>query len=217
MTYQAVLFDMDGTLLDTLADLGHSANQMLEARNLPTQPLEAYRNFVGAGARNLVIQVLPEEYRDVQTVEACLREYLDIYKHNWNGKTQLYPGIEEMLDYLRKSGYRLAILSNKPQDPTERCTETFLSRWFFEEVWGKKDEYDFKPSPDSALKIAENMGLDPSAFFYLGDTAIDMKTANAAGMYPAGALWGFRSREELQEAGAAVLLEHPMDITQYLD
>lgn len=216
MRFKAVLFDMDGTLLDTLSDLGCSANRMLEARNLPTHPLGAYRYFVGEGARNLVTRALPEENRDEDTIEPCLEMFLEIYDRSWNEHTQPYPGVPDMLDYLQSKGYRLAILSNKPQAFTEMCTRNFLSRWQFEEVWGKREGFELKPSPGGALRLAENMGLDPVDFFYLGDTRIDMETATRAGMYPAGVLWGFRPKEELLESGAKALLEKPMDIKKFV-
>lgn len=216
MTYEAVLFDMDGTLLDTLGDLGGSANRMLEANGFPTHPLDAYRYFVGSGALNLVTRVLPEENRDPKTIDACLAAFLEIYDRSWNESSRLYPGVAEMLDYLQDRNYRLCILSNKPQDFTEMCTREYLSRWNFEQIWGKRDGFDLKPSPGGALKIAEIMGLTPADFFYLGDTRIDMETANRSGMFPAGVLWGFRPREELVEFGARVLLEKPMDIHTHL-
>lgn len=214
--YRAVLFDMDGTLLDTLMDLATSGNRMLESRNFPTHPLEAYRYFVGAGARNLVTRVLPKANRDDATISSCLETFLEIYDRNWNEQTDLYPGIDEMLDSLVEKGYRLAILSNKPQDFTEMCTGKYLSRWNFEQIWGKRAEFDLKPSPESALKIAEMMKLDPAEFFYMGDTRIDMETATRAGMHPAGVLWGFRPREELLEFGAQVLVEKPDDLKTIL-
>jgi len=216
MTYQAVLFDLDGTLLDTLEDLGLSANRMLAARSFPEHPLEAYRYFVGEGALNLTTQVLPTENRDEETINACLGEFLDDYNRNWNVKTRLYPGIADMLDYLQSQGYRLSILSNKPQETTRMCVDEFLSRWRFEEVWGQREGIPRKPSPESALKIAAIMGLPPSEFLYLGDTRIDMETANASGMFPAGVLWGFRPEAELLSAGARALLKTPLEIVDLL-
>lgn len=216
MAYKAILFDLDGTLLDTLEDLGLSANSMLAARGFPEHPLEAYRYFVGEGALHLVTQVLPEENRDEETISACLTEFLDDYNRNWKVTTRLYPGIADMLDYLQAQGYRLSILSNKPQEATRKCVDEFLSRWQFEEVWGKREGIPRKPSPDSAQKIAALMGLPPSAFLYLGDTRIDMETANATGMTPAGVLWGFRTRAELVASGAKALLKTPLEIVDLL-
>ena len=216
MAYKAVLFDLDGTLLDTLADFGLSANRMLEEADFPVHPLESYRYFVGAGAHNLVSRILPETARNEATIDDCLQKFLKIYDSSWSDNTQPYPGIPEMLDYLQERNYRLAILSNKPQDFTELCVSEFLSDWNFEEVWGKREGFDLKPSPKAALKIAGIMGLESSAYYYLGDTKIDMETATNAGMYSIGVTWGFRPREELLDAGAKILLDKPMDITTYL-
>lgn len=214
--FKAVLFDMDGTLLDTLTDIALSGNRMLASMNLPTYPLEDYRYFVGAGALNLVKMVLPEEKRDEETVSAGLERLLAIYDKTWMKNTLPYPGIPEMLDYLRDKGYRLAILSNKPDEFTKKLTGRYLADWHFEQVWGKREEFEPKPSPESACRIAELMDLEPADFFYLGDTRIDMETAVRTGMHPTGVLWGFRPAAEILAAGAKVLLEHPMDITTYL-
>ncbi|MBU2643992.1 HAD-IA family hydrolase [bacterium] len=216
MDGSAVLFDMDGTLLDTLEDLGLAANRMLAAQNFPQHPLDAYRYFVGEGALNLVTRTLPEEKRDEETVNRCLQVFLENYDLNWKETTRLYPGVADMLDNLQSQGYRLAILSNKPQEFTQKCTTAFLSRWTFEEVWGKRDGIPRKPDPAGALKIAAAMDLAPSDFLYLGDTRIDMETASAAGMFPIGALWGFRTKEELLASGARALLQTPMDMLQLL-
>jgi phosphoglycolate phosphatase len=217
MAYKAILFDLDGTLLDTLEDLGMSNNRMLAARKFPEHPLDAYRYFVGEGAVKMVTRTLPETDRDDATINACLQAFLDDYEINWKVKTQLYPGIVDMLNYLQQEGYRLSILSNKPQNPTRNCVDEFLSRWQFEEVWGKREGIPRKPSPESALKIAEIMGLSPAEILYLGDTRIDMETASSAGMFPAGVLWGFRTKEELLASGAAALLKTPLDIINVLN
>lgn len=214
--FKAVLFDLDGTLLDTLQDLALSGNRMLEALNLPVHPLEAYRYFVGAGALNLVKAVLPSDRRDQDTIEKGLNRFLEVYNENWARNTRPYDGISEMLDYLQDREYRLVVLSNKPDDFTKKCIGQFLSGWRFEHVWGKRDDFKPKPFPESALKIAELMKLEPADFFYLGDTGIDMETATRAGMHPTGVLWGFRPAEELLEAGARVLLQKPMEIADYL-
>lgn len=216
MTFKAVLFDMDGTLLDTLQDLALSGNRMLESMNLPTHPLEAYRYFVGAGALNLVKMALPEEQREEQTIRAGLEKLLAVYEETWMENTQPYAGIPEMLDYLQNKGYRLAILSNKPDNFTKKFTDRYLSHWNFEQVWGKREGFSPKPSPESAFRIAELMNLDPTDFFYLGDTRIDMETAVGTGMHPTGVLWGFRPAEELLAAGAKLLLQEPMEIKMYL-
>lgn len=212
MPYQAVLFDLDGTLLDTLADLGNAMNRVLAAQGLPGHPLEAYRYFVGEGARLLVTRALPENRRDEATIAACLAAFQADYNQNWRVETKPYPGIPEMLDALTARGLKLAVLSNKPHDFTQRCVHELLPRWTFEPVFGLRETVPRKPDPAGALEIAACLNIPPAHFLYLGDTAIDMQTARAAGMFPVGALWGFRSAEELVEGGAEVLLEEPLGL-----
>ncbi|MCK6628329.1 MAG: HAD family hydrolase [Anaerolineae bacterium] len=212
MPYHAVLFDLDGTLLDTLADLGKAMNRVLVAQGLPGHPLEAYRYFVGEGARLLVTRALPENRRDEATIAACLAAFQADYNQNWRVETKPYPGIPEMLDALTARGLKLAVLSNKPYDFTVRCVRKLLPRWTFEPVFGLRETVPRKPDPAGALEIAACLNIPPAHFLYLGDTAIDMQTARAAGMFPVGALWGFRSAEELEESGAEVLLEEPLGV-----
>jgi len=212
MPYQAVLFDLDGTLLDTLADLGNAMNRVLAAQGLPGHPLDAYRYFVGEGARLLVTRALPENRRDEATIAACLDAFQADYDQNWRVETKPYPGIPDMLDALTARGLKLAVLSNKPHDFTVRCVHELLPRWTFEPVFGLRETVPRKPDPAGALEIAACLNLPPANFLYLGDTATDMQTARAAGMVPVGALWGFRSAEELAESGAEMLLEEPVGL-----
>jgi phosphoglycolate phosphatase len=209
MTYQAVLFDLDGTLLDTLADLGNAVNRVLAARGLPTHPLDAYRYFVGEGARLLVTRALPENRRDAAPIAACLAGFQADYDQNWQVETRPYPGVADMLDALSARGLKLAVLSNKPHDFTQRCVRELLPRWTFDPVFGLRETVPRKPDPAGAIEIAARLNIPPANFLYLGDTATDMQTARAAGMFPVGALWGFRSAQELAESGAEVLLEEP--------
>ncbi|NJN93606.1 MAG: HAD family hydrolase [Anaerolineales bacterium] len=216
MPYQAVLFDLDGTLLDTLADLGNAMNRVLAARSLPVHPLEAYRYFVGEGARLLVTRTLPENRRDEATIEACLAEFRADYDQNWQIETKPYPGVADMLDALTARGLKLAVLSNKPHDFSQRCVRDLLPRWSFNPVLGLRETVPRKPDPAGAFEIAACLNIPPANFLYLGDTATDMQTARAAGMFPVGALWGFRSAEELTENGAEVLIESPLDLLKLL-
>lgn len=216
MPYQAVLFDLDGTLLDTLADLGNAMNRVLAARSLPIHPLEAYRYFVGEGARLLATRTLPENLRDEATIDACLAAFRADYDQNWQVETKPYPGVTNMLDALTARGLKLAVLSNKPHEFTQRCIGEFLPRWAFDPVLGLRETVPRKPDPAGAFEIAASLNIPPANFLYLGDTAIDMQTARAAGMFPVGALWGFRTAEELMESGAQVLIEEPMELVKLL-
>jgi len=212
MKNKAVLFDLDGTLLDTLEDIAYAANRVLASRGLPIRPMDVYRAAVGGGARQLMERVLPEINRDPKTIEECFAAFLKEYGEHWNVKTKPYPGVPEMLDALQARGLKMAVLSNKPADFTRKCVYEILSQWKFDPVIGAEDGIPNKPDPAGALDIAKRLGIPPEGFVYLGDSGVDMKTANAAGMFAVGALWGFRSREELQQEGAKVLLERPQDI-----
>lgn len=212
MIYQAVLFDLDGTLLNTLADLGNATNRVLAARGFPTHPLDAYRYFVGDGARILVTRALPPANRDEQTIQDCLDGFRADYDQNWQVATQPYDGIAEMLDALTARGLKLAVLTNKPHEFTQRCVEELLPRWTFEAVLGQREGFPRKPDPAGALEIANRLQIPPANFLYLGDTAVDMQTARAAGMFPVGVLWGFRPAEELQASGAQMLIERPGEV-----
>ena len=211
MQFKAVLFDLDGTLLDTLADLGNSINRVLAARGCPVHPLDAYRYFVGSGARNLVEQALPEAMRDDATVDACLAAFQADYAQNWRADTKPYDGIAGMLDAIVEKGLPIAVLSNKPDRLTKLFVAELLSAWRFEVVFGQRDSVPRKPDPAAALDIAERLGVAPGEVLYLGDSGIDMQTATRAGMFAVGVLWGFREANELLADGARLLAAKPMD------
>ncbi len=212
MSFQAILFDLDGTLLDTLEDLGNTANLVLARNGFPVHSLNAYRYFVGDGVAMLFRRALPENKRNDDTVCICVQAFIEAYSRNWNMNTKPYDGVTEMLDALAVRGIKMAILSNKPDDFTRQCVTEFLSDWTFDMVLGQRNSQPLKPDPSGAKEIAKCLCVPPSDFIYLGDTAIDMRTAVAAGMFPVGALWGFRTGKELLENGARVLIERPQEI-----
>lgn len=214
--YRAVIFDLDGTLLNTLEDIGDSMNRVLEARGLPQYDIDEYRYLVGSGIRMLVYRVLPEEERSDELVQECVNEFREIYDKNWNVKTRPYEGVPEMLDEIMKTRLKVSILSNKPDDFTKKCVDEFLPAWKFKNVVGLNAGIPPKPDPTGALEIAERLRIKPVNFLYIGDTSIDMQTAGSAGMFPAGVLWGFRSADELLEHGAKALVRHPMEILNLL-
>jgi len=212
MPFKAVIFDLDGTLLDTLQDLANSYNRVLKNMGFPTHPVDAYRYFVGEGARVCMTRALPAENRDVVTIDTSLQMFRDDYAQNWNIYTKPYKGIPEMLKALSELDLKMAILSNKPQEDTEKCVKKFLSNWKFEVIFGQKDSVPKKPDPTAALEISRLLGVLPEEFFFIGDTPIDMKTATAAGMVPFGVLWGFRSIDELIKSGARATIKTATDI-----
>ncbi len=215
--FDAVLFDLDGTLLDTLEDLSDSMNAVLAARGHPTHALDAYRYYVGDGIEKLVWRTLPEESRDAETVAAAVEEMRTAYRQRWNVKSRPYDGVDVLLRELRAAGMRLVVYSNKPEAFTQLCVEELLDPQDFEIVRGARAGWPCKPDPTAALAIAGEMGLAPARFLYLGDTNTDMKTAQGAGMYSVGAAWGFRPTEELVESGAEVVIERPEALLELLD
>ncbi len=214
--YKAILFDLDGTLLDTLEDIGNGMNHVLEERNFPVHKLNAYRHFVGDGAAMLVSRTLPEERRDDEIIQECLEAFKKYYAQNWKVKTVLYEGVAEMLDAVTMRGLKIAVLSNKPHEFTVQCVTELLSNWKFNIVLGLRNSVPRKPDPAGAKEVARSLGLPQSQFLYVGDTAVDMQTANAAGMFSVGVLWGFRTRDELVDNGAKALVSHPLEILNLL-
>lgn len=216
MRYKAILFDLDGTLLDTLEDLAVAANRALVSLGLPAHPVAAYRLFVGDGLRILAERLLPEAQRTVTLIDALVAAFEREYSRNWNKRSTPYAGIPEMLDQLTDDGYRLSVLSNKPDAFTRLCVEQLLPRWTFAPLLGQRSGVPKKPDPAGALEIAAELALKPAEVLYLGDTATDMLTARAAGMEAIGVLWGFRAADELREAGARHLIGHPAELAPLL-
>ncbi len=216
MTFKAVLFDLDGTLLDTIEDLGDSMNSVLARSGYPVHDNEAYKYFVGDGVRTLVQRALPENKRTAEEIDRSLTAMQAEYAVRWADKTVLYPGMAGLLDGLAKKGLKCAVLSNKPDTFTKQIIEKLLPDWTFYPVFGERQGIPKKPDPAGALEIAQILEVRPEECLYIGDTGTDMKTANAAGMYAVGVLWGFRKKDELLENGARVLAAEPAEILKLL-
>jgi phosphoglycolate phosphatase len=217
MNFKAVIFDLDGTLLNTLEDLANSMNSVLARFNFPGHDLEAYKYFVGEGIEMLVRRALPVAFREDQVIfEDCLAAMREEYGRRSRENTRPYDGIPQMLDKLSGMGVGMSILSNKPDDSTKRVVAELLPHWHFDVVLGERPSVPKKPDPAGAFEIAGYWGVPGSRILYLGDTSIDMLTANAAGMFAVGALWGFRKAEELMESGAKVLLDEPMGLLKLI-
>jgi phosphoglycolate phosphatase len=216
MTYRAVLLDLDGTLLDTLEDIADSVNCVLDRIGFRRHSIEAYKRFVGDGVQDLASRALPEGERDPVRVGKVVAAIREEYSKRWAEKTRPYEGIPELLDALTASGIKMAVWSNKPDDTTRLMVSRLLPRWRFEAVMGAQSAIPKKPDPTGATEIAKRLHIPPGEFLYLGDGDTDMKAASAAGMYPVGALWGFRSRDELLASGAKRLISHPMDLMKLL-
>lgn len=212
MSYKAIIFDLDGTLLNTLDDLADSMNAVLKNLGFPEHETDAYRYYVGDGMEILCRRVLPEGHRDAVVINKCLLGMREEYGKRWKNKTKPYNGMHETLDHLAQHGIKMAVLSNKPDGLTRLTVEQLLTKWKFDIVLGERPGVPRKPDPAGALEIAKRLDIMPEQIVYLGDTGIDMKTATAAAMYPVGALWGFRAKAELVENGAAMLIAEPLEL-----
>jgi len=209
MRFEAVIFDMDGTLLDTLKEIADAMNAALATLGYPPHDYNAYREYVGYGMDVLAQRVLPQGVRDDALVGRLVEAMRTIYGRDHAFLSRPYEGIPELLDALTGLGVPMMILSNKPDEFTRAMTERLLGRWRFEIVRGIIPGRPRKPEPDAALEMARSVDVSPERIVFMGDSAIDMNTARAADMFPVGVLWGFRTREELVENGAGLLIDHP--------
>jgi phosphoglycolate phosphatase len=216
MKFEAVLFDLDGTLLDSIEDLTDSMNIVLDGFGFPGHDAEACKNFVGDGVEMFALRALPENRRDEATVAQCAAEMRAEYRKRWSLRTRPYDGIPELLDDLTLRHLKLAVLSNKPEESTKEMVAELLSKWRFYPVAGARSSVPKKPDPILAIEISQQLRVPADKFLYLGDTGTDMKTAKGAGMFAVGALWGFRTAEELKDTGAEVLVAHPSEVLQLL-
>lgn len=215
MSYKAVIFDLDGTLVDSVADIANAANSALRERGFAGRGVDEYRLFIGGGAEEMIRKALPREAPDGE-VRACLGGFMDFYRENFAVHTKLYDGMAELLGSLCERGFKLAVLSNKPQEMTSKIARSFLSDWRFLEVVGHSGETPRKPDPSGALEVCGRLSVSPDETALVGDSAVDMKTAVAAGMLPVGALWGFRGREELASGGARHIIERPPELIRVM-
>ncbi len=220
--FDGVIFDLDGTLLDSLEDIANAANATLAKRNLPTWPVENYKHYVGDGVRVLFERALaPSNPKSPNTsttelLDACLEIYQSEYDRNWDRCSKPYPGILEMLHTLHKAGLKLAVLSNKPEPFTLLCINRFFPDIPFDLTLGASDRFPKKPDPTSATWIASQFSSNPQRIAYVGDTNTDMQTAVGANLFAIGVSWGFRSEQEILAAGAKIMCHTSEDLQQAL-
>jgi phosphoglycolate phosphatase len=212
MAYHGVIFDLDGTLLNTLHDLAGSMNQVLCSLGFPEHPPEAYKVFVGDGMLNLARRALPAAARRDEVLKPAAAALREAYSRRWQEQSAPYPGIPELLEELRRRRLTLGVLTNKPDDLANSMIAAFFPGVPFAAVRGADPARPLKPDPAGALALAREWALAPASLVFVGDSSVDMQTAVAAGMYGAGALWGFRTAAELAAAGARTLLPAPADL-----
>jgi phosphoglycolate phosphatase len=227
MRLDAFIFDLDGTLADSIGDIGEATNSVLAAHGLKGHGAEAYKRFVGEGAEVLVRRAfsasLGGDWHDPTLnvkLPAPLPDLVEAYRLAYDAQDHRlslpYPGVDVMLDGVAAARRRMAVLSNKRDDFTKHLIHKQFSRWVFADVRGERDGVPRKPDPSAAIELALALNVLPARIGFVGDTPIDMRTARSAGMVPIGALWGFRTRDELLEGGARHLLEVPADLLKLL-
>lgn len=214
---KAVIFDLDGTLSDSIHSIKYCGDKALAKVGYGPFDVEQYKYFVGDGAANLIKRALTAGGDgELTCYEEAFAEYKRIFKENCMYEVKPYDGIRELLAALKERGVKLAVLSNKPHAETINVVESLFGRGYFDVLQGQKESVPIKPSPEGVFQILEQLGLQAEDILYLGDTATDMKTGKSAGAYTVGALWGFRKREELEESHADAIIAHPLELLAYL-
>ncbi|MBN1271138.1 MAG: HAD family hydrolase [Candidatus Aminicenantes bacterium] len=214
-SFKAVIFDLDGTLLDTLEDITDSVNKVLAGMDLSVYSSEQVKYFVGQGMEVLAHRVLPEKMLREALIKTFVERLKAEYGKRWAEKTRPYDGIPEVLAELSAMEVILNVFSNKADEFVRSSVRFFFNEITFAHVLGSRPDRPNKPDPAGALYIASALSLSPEECVFIGDTHTDMETAVAAGMYPVGVLWGFRTEEELRNAGAVRIFRYPLDILNF--
>ena len=207
-----IIFDLDGTLLDTLADLAHSTNYALEKNGFPPHPVAAYNDFVGNGINKLFERALPEGWKTKGNIANIRNTFLEYYEYHKMEYTRPYDGIPQLLDTLQERGVKMAVASNKYHPATENLVSQFFPAIAFSSVLGQREGIPVKPNPAVVYEILRTACVPAIETLYVGDSGVDMKTAFNSGVASAGVTWGFRSREELEAAGADYIVDAVADI-----
>lgn len=212
---KAIIFDLDGTLLNSLDEIALSMNTILKEFNYPVYEIQEYKRFVGDGPLSLVKNVLPKNTKEevIQTITQALRDKYDKQVHH---SSRPYNGVYQLLDSLSKTPIKLAILSNKPHTLTCKYAKSLFSHYDFAEVHGQKEDVPKKPHPKGAIDIANKLDINPAEIYFIGDTPTDINTAKNANMKSIGVAWGFRPKEELLDAGADYIVESCEDLLKFI-
>ena len=211
MKNKAIIFDLDGTLIDSLEDIAVCMNQVLEELNLPSHKIDDYKYFVGGGISILVDNALDKNTSE-ETKELVTEKFKIVYDQKLHAKTLPYDGIYDLLDELKRLDFKIGILSNKPHEFTIAYAKNLFSKYDMKEVHGQKSHIAKKPDPIAAIQIAQSFDVPCEEVYFVGDTMVDMQTAVNAKMIGIGVLWGFRDEEELMSNGATFVVKHPLDI-----
>ena len=210
---KTLIFDLDGTLLDSIYDIALCMNEVLTSLKLDTYKIDEYKYFVGSGMDVLIDNALKNS---IELKDEATKRFKELYEFNLHKNTKPYDGIYELLDELVKLDCNLAVLSNKPDFMTKEYVKTLFKDYPFLEVHGQKEQQAKKPDPIQALNIASKLKINPSEIFFVGDTKVDMQTAKSANMKAIGVLWGFRDEKELRDFGADFIVSNPLEILKII-
>lgn len=217
MFFQAVIFDLDGTILNTLRDLHGAMNHALRENGFEERNLDFIRNAIGNGVRELTRRSLPESLRRDETkVDDVCAQMKTYYSEHWHDTTRPYEGIHELFRFLVQNGISVNVLSNKADPITQKMIPYWYSDIPFDFVFGERPNIPTKPDPGSAKEIAEKLAISPNRILFVGDSAADILAAKGAGMHSVGVLWGYRGEAVLRDAGAEFIAKTPQDIVQIL-
>lgn len=209
-TIEGIIFDLDGTLVNSIEDIADSMNFVLQQENYPQHSYAAHASFIGGGIRNLVSKAVPSGSTS-EIIDRCFELMLAHYSENCTNKTALYEGIETLLALLDSKEIPMAVLSNKADALTKKVVQEKLPN-LFKQVKGMTTEALKKPNPEMVLKMCQDLKLDPKKTFYVGDTAVDIETAKNAGMISVALTWGFRSKESLEKLNPDFIIDSPMNL-----
>lgn len=212
MKYKAAIFDLDGTLLNTILDIAVPVNLILDKYGLPTHNLDSFKYFIGDGINNLVYRALPVEVAESTLYRKVLSEVWDEYQNHLNKATKPYDGIVDMLHELESAGISLNILSNKADEFMDEVVNKYFSDFKFDLVFGARHGIPLKPNPHSIFEIMAELELDANECVFIGDSDVDMHAAKNADIYAVGVNWGFRGRDELLQNGADIVINAPNEL-----
>lgn len=209
---KGIIFDLDGTLIDSVEDIALCMNEVLQNNKLKTYEINQYKYFVGGGVDILVENILKDQNINLSIKTNLAKQFKDIYETNVHHNTKPYEDIEKLLEELERREFKIGVLSNKPDKFTKAYVAKFFSKYNIQEIHGQKENIPKKPDPTAAINIADNFDILCEEVYFVGDTMIDMQTANNANMLSIGVLWGFRDEEELKEHKAQYIIKTPLEI-----
>lgn len=213
MKFKGIIFDLDGTLVNSLEDISDAMNKVLQGLNFPTHTYDTYQYFIGSGLRNLVSKALPATNNSDDQIEICFECMINEYREMCTLKTKPYDGIVELLENLTSQNIKMAVFSNKADELTKKIASEIFPNHFDQAV-GLSTEALKKPNPFEALEIGKKWNLKPEEILFVGDSDIDMQTAVNANMFPVGVTWGYRTEEELKNSGARLVINQASDLIQ---